>query len=132
MLTVVEERIQILLKEGASIPADSVDEDLKLPDYFDPDKFRLGQQTFYNNVFAMMIAKLSGLLTLLAVPSILDILIFTKQSGTPCTAFRRYVSTILHTFVWYEKEPSKQLELVFLLYTVISGTMSRAKALRCK
>ena len=69
------------------------------------NKFKLGQQAFYNNVFAMMIAKLSGLLALLAIPSILDILIFTKQSGTPCTAFRRYVSTILHTFVWYEKQP---------------------------
>ena len=106
----MEERLQILLKEGANIPADSELDNLVLPDYYDPVKFHLGQQAFYNNVFAMMIAKLSGLLTLLAVPSILDILIFTKQSGTPCTAFRRYASTILHTFVWYEKEPGKQLE----------------------
>lgn len=107
----VEERLQELLREGAKTPADmDVDDDLDLPDYYDPEKFRLGQQAFFNNVFTMMIAKLSGLLTLLAVPSILEILMFTKQSGTPCTAFRRYVSTILHTFVWYEKEPGRQLE----------------------
>lgn len=106
----MEERLRVLLKEGANTPADDDVDELELPDYYDPVKFKLGQQAFYNNVFVMMIAKLSGLLALLAVPSILEILKFTKQSGTPCTAFRRYVSTILHTFVWYEKEPEKQLE----------------------
>ncbi|OXU29678.1 hypothetical protein TSAR_007864 [Trichomalopsis sarcophagae] len=118
-MNAVEERLQKLLKEGAKIPADAdVDDDLELPDYYDPDKFRLGQRAFFNNVFTMMIAKLSGLLTLLAVPSILEILMFTKQSGTPCTAFRRYVSTILHTFVWYEKTPGKQLEFLKSLKNV--------------
>ncbi|XP_058799706.1 uncharacterized protein LOC131669095 [Phymastichus coffea] len=102
--------MRLLLREGAGTPADDEADELRLPDYYDARKFRLGQQAFYNNVFVMMIAKLSGLLTLLAVPSILEILVFTKQSGTPCTAFRRYVSTILHTFVWYEKEPQKQHE----------------------
>ena len=104
----VAERLRIILKEGKNVPADEDKDELELPSYYDPQKFKLAQITFYNNVFTMMIAKLSGLLTLLSVPSILEILIFTKQSGTPCTAFRRYVSTILHTFVWYEKEPQKQ------------------------
>ncbi|XP_011503612.1 PREDICTED: uncharacterized protein LOC105366763 [Ceratosolen solmsi marchali] len=115
---VVDERFEVLLKEGANTPADSDVETLKLPDYFDPKMFRLGQLIFQNNIFTMMIAKLSGLLTLLAVPSILDILIFTKQSGTPCTAFRRYVSTILHTFVWYDKDPLKQAEFFKSLHNV--------------
>ncbi|XP_014226572.1 uncharacterized protein LOC106652251 isoform X1 [Trichogramma pretiosum] len=114
----VDDRLRILLKEGATCPADSESDELKLPDYFDATKFRLGQQAFYNNVFSMMVAKLSGLLTLLAVPSILDILIYTRQSGTPCTAFRRYVSTILHTFVWYEKDPIQQNEFFKSLHNV--------------
>ncbi|XP_014218333.1 uncharacterized protein LOC106646727 [Copidosoma floridanum] len=117
-LSVVDERLRVLISEGATTPADKEADELELPEYYEPRKFRLGQQAFYNNVFAMMIAKLSGLLALLAVPSILDILIFTKQSGTPCTAFRRYVSTILHTFVWYEKEPGKQIEFLKSLKNV--------------
>ncbi|KAJ8670246.1 hypothetical protein QAD02_001505 [Eretmocerus hayati] len=109
-LSAVEEKLQLLLREGSKAPADTDTDDLELPEFYDAEKFRMGQQAFYNNVFAMMIAKLSGLLALLAVPSILEILMFTKQSGTPCTAFRRYASTILHTFVWYEKEPGRQAE----------------------
>ncbi|XP_015588251.1 uncharacterized protein LOC107264473 [Cephus cinctus] len=103
----IEERLRILLKEGAKTPADMELRNLELPSYYDPRKFALGQKAFRDNVFTMMIAKLAGLLILLAVPSILNVLKYTKQSGTPCTAFRRYVSTILHTFIWYEKSPDK-------------------------
>lgn len=104
----MEERLHFLMNEGKSVYADEEVDNLELPDYYDAEKFELGQKVFANNVFAMMIAKLSGLLVLLALPTILDILIFTKQSGTPCAAFRRYVSTILHTFVWYENDPDKE------------------------
>ncbi|XP_033227618.1 uncharacterized protein LOC117179701 [Belonocnema kinseyi] len=114
----VAERLRIILKEGLNIPADEEKDELELPPYYDPQKFKLAQITFYNNLFTMMIAKLSGLLTLLAIPSILEILVFTKQSGTPCTAFRRYLSTILHTFVWYESEPQKQEDFFRSLKTV--------------
>lgn len=115
---VIRKRLQTILKEGMQVPADEDKEDLELPPYYDAKKFKLAQISFHNNLFTMMIAKLSGLLTLLAVPSILDILIFTKQSGTPCTAFRRYFSTILHTFIWYEKEPLKEEEFFNSLRTV--------------
>ncbi|KAF7379908.1 hypothetical protein HZH68_016856 [Vespula germanica] len=108
----VKKRLQNLLNDGrnASVHTDSLDIDL--PSFYDPERFRLGQQAFYNNVFTMMIAKLSGLLTLFAVPTIVDVIVFTKQSNIPCTAFQRYVSTIFHTFVWYEKEPEKQKEFL--------------------
>ncbi|KAK2580307.1 hypothetical protein KPH14_012546 [Odynerus spinipes] len=106
----VEKRLQNLLKDGrdASVHTDSSDADL--PSFYDPERFRLGQQAFYNNVFVMMVAKLSGLMTLLSVPTILDVIMFTQQSNTTCAAFRRYVQTILHMFVWYKKEPEKQKE----------------------
>ncbi|XP_067205174.1 uncharacterized protein [Linepithema humile] len=77
----------------------------ELPSFYDERKFRLGQQAFYNNVFSMMIAKLCGLVSLLAIRTILDVVMFTKNSGIPCLAYRRYASTILHTFVWHEKDP---------------------------
>ncbi|XP_012275976.1 uncharacterized protein LOC105697327 isoform X2 [Orussus abietinus] len=100
----------MLMTEGPKETADLEATNLELPEYYDPRKFDLGQRAFRDNVFTMMVAKLAGLLTLLAVPSILEILVFTKQSGTPCAAFRRYVSTILHTFVWYRRAPNKRSE----------------------
>lgn len=99
-----------LLHEGSEIPADAESATITVPDYFDEEKFRLGQEVFEKNIFTMMIAKLSGLLVLLAVPSVLDILRFTKQSGTPCMAFRRYAATILHTCIWYKSVPNQDIQ----------------------
>ncbi|CAD6240893.1 GSCOCG00008982001-RA-CDS [Cotesia congregata] len=114
----VEKRLQLLLKEGSKTPADSDESEMTLPEYYDPVKFRLGQNVFRKNIFTMMIAKLSGLLLLLTVPSILDILKFTKQSGNPCTAFRRYAATILHTCIWYKNSPDEDSELFVSLKNV--------------
>lgn len=106
----VEEKFRLMLEEGSKVFADSEEPDMKLPDYFDPVKFRRGQRVFEKNIFTMMIAKLSGLLMLLAVPSIVNIIKFTKQSGTPCTAFRRYAATIIHTCIWYNKSPNQDFQ----------------------
>ncbi|XP_026670854.1 uncharacterized protein LOC108626780 isoform X1 [Ceratina calcarata] len=101
---VVESKFRTLLKDGANATMDFEWLRPELPSFYDEEKFHLGQQMFYNNTFTMMIAKLSGLLSLFAVPSMKDVLVFTRQSGTPCAAFHRYVSTILHTWVWYGKD----------------------------
>lgn len=62
-------------------------------------------QTFYHeNIFAMIFAKLLGLLSVLAVPSILKVLMHTNESGTQMTAYRRYLATIFHTMSWYDEE----------------------------
>lgn len=106
----VESKLRTLLKDGASTFMDFEWLQPELPSFFDEKKFLLGQQMFYNNAFTMMIAKLCGLLSLFAVPSIKDVLIFTRQSGTPCAAFRRYVSTILHNWVWYGKRAGIEKE----------------------
>ncbi|XP_011312879.1 uncharacterized protein [Fopius arisanus] len=106
----VEKKLALLLDEGSKMPADKEFLTIEVPDYFDEKKFQLGQDVFKKNIFTMMIAKLSGLLVLLAVPSVLDILCFTKQSGTPCAAFRRYAATILHTCIWYRSIPNQDVE----------------------
>ncbi|XP_033194948.1 uncharacterized protein LOC117239215 isoform X1 [Bombus vosnesenskii] len=110
--TDVESKLRTLLKDGASTFMDFEWLQPELPWFFDEEKFRLGQQMFYNNAFTMMIAKLCGLLSLFAVPSIKDVLIFTRRSGTPCAAFRRYVSTILHNWVWYGKRAGIEKEFL--------------------
>jgi hypothetical protein len=61
-----------------------------------------GQQYFRNNYFALFVAKLCGLLTILAIPSILRVLKLTRQSSEPLAAFRRYVTTLTHMLQWYE------------------------------
>ncbi|KAF3427619.1 hypothetical protein E2986_08365 [Frieseomelitta varia] len=115
---VVESKLQALLNDGANSFMDLEWLQPELPSFFDETKFLLGQQMFYNNAFTMMIAKLCGLLSLFAVPSIKNVLTFTGQSGARCNAFRRYVSTILHNWVWYgrkagiEKEFLESLKIV--------------------
>ena len=54
------------------------------------------------NTYTFLEAKLFGLLCLLAVPSILRVLCFSKQSSDDCSAFNRYFSTLSHMFEWYK------------------------------
>ena len=61
-----------------------------------------GQQYFRKNYFALFVAKLCGLLTILSVPSIVRVLMLTRQSSEPVTAFRRYVLTLTHMLEWYD------------------------------
>lgn len=62
-------------------------------------------QKFYNaNLFSMFAGKLCGLLSVLAVPSILKILVHTNKSSEPLTAYRRYMQTVFHVLVWYEED----------------------------
>lgn len=42
-----------------------------------------------------------GTMAVLAIPSILDVLIYTKGSSVPKTAYKRYVETVLHLISWY-------------------------------
>lgn len=64
--------------------------------------FYRAQQFYHRNLFAIFVGKLCGLLAVLAVPSILKILMHTKASSTPYTAYKRYLQTIFHTITWYE------------------------------
>lgn len=62
------------------------------------------QQFYMDNVFAIFAGNLSGLLAVLSIPSILDVLVFTKGSAVPVTAYKRYLQTIFHMLTWYEYE----------------------------
>ncbi|XP_072744710.1 uncharacterized protein [Anoplolepis gracilipes] len=97
--------MQIILKEGAETLMDYESLTPELPPFYDEKKFLLGQQAFYNNIFSMLIAKLCGLISLLTISTVLNVVMFTKKSGTPCLAYRRYALTILHTLIWHEKDP---------------------------
>lgn len=64
--------------------------------------FFRGQRFFQYNYFALFVGKLSGLLSILAVPSILKVLILTGKSSQPLSAFCRYLDTLSHMCDWYE------------------------------
>lgn len=57
-----------------------------------------------DNLFAMVTGAMAGLIAVLAIPSILDVLIFTKGSSIPRTAYKRYVETIFHAMSWYDHD----------------------------
>lgn len=62
------------------------------------------QRYYHANIFGMFSGMLIGLLAVLAVPSILRVLSFTKGSSTPMTAYRRYLQTIFHVMSWYDED----------------------------
>ncbi|XP_062127353.1 uncharacterized protein LOC133839708 [Drosophila sulfurigaster albostrigata] len=88
-----------LLKNGSQ-EGDSGAE-LELPPWYDEQLFKRGQQYFSKYRFVMTSGMLAGLIAVLAIPSILRVLMCTKQSSTCFTAYRRYVRTIMHTQTWH-------------------------------
>lgn len=92
-----------LLNDAATIPidADVNSYEIELPPWFDEAKFKRGQQFFKDNRTGAVTAALCGLISVFAIPSILEVLIFTGRSSSPVTAYKRYVLTVLHTLNWY-------------------------------
>lgn len=45
-----------------------------------------------------------GLISILAIPSILAVLVHTKKSSSVVTAYRRYIQTIFHTLSWFRSD----------------------------
>ncbi|XP_065085603.1 uncharacterized protein LOC135707681 isoform X2 [Ochlerotatus camptorhynchus] len=118
--------IEALVNDGANIP---IDVDVGSYEIHLPP---CGQQFFQENLSAVVTAGFCGLISVLAIPSILEVLIFTQQSSTTTTAYKRYVLTVLHTLNWYFEElrPGskswKSLEYVRRIHTV-SGKRANAK-----
>ncbi|XP_057334101.1 uncharacterized protein LOC130673176 [Microplitis mediator] len=75
-----------------------------LPDWYDEKLFKLGQDYYNRNVLSLSAAALSGLITVLTIPTTLDILVFTKRSGCPRTAYKRYFETVLHIYALYTSD----------------------------
>ncbi|XP_073830964.1 uncharacterized protein [Musca autumnalis] len=76
--------------------------DMELPPWYDEHLFKQGQNFMTKYRFVIQSGMLSGLVAVLAIPSILRVLMCTRQSSNPATAYRRYVRTLLHTNCWYK------------------------------
>lgn len=71
---------------------------------------------------------LSGLLTLLYIPSIVQVLKNTGQSSDPESAFKRYLKTINHVILWYDdQERIKSLRNVRKVHKSVSRSQNMSQ-----
>ncbi|EDV92583.1 uncharacterized protein LOC6563149 [Drosophila grimshawi] len=75
--------------------------ELELPSWYNEQLFKRGQGYFRKYRFVMTSGMLAGLIAVLAIPSILRVLICTRQSSNTLSAYRRYLRTIFHAQAWY-------------------------------
>ncbi|XP_059611033.1 uncharacterized protein LOC132257968 [Phlebotomus argentipes] len=96
-----------LLKDGAKkeVDIDVNSYEIKLPSFYDKVKYERARKFYFDNIYGFFISNLTGLVSILAIQSILKVLICTKQSSTPKTAYRRYLATILHVVNFYSANP---------------------------
>ncbi|XP_065085692.1 uncharacterized protein LOC135707738 [Ochlerotatus camptorhynchus] len=78
--------------------------EVTLPDWYDEQKFKRAQQYFKRNFAAIYYATICGLLTVLAIPSILSALVFTTGKPSFRVAARRYLAALKHTINWYSDD----------------------------
>ncbi|XP_059048670.1 uncharacterized protein LOC131843902 [Achroia grisella] len=104
----VDEVIEGLFrKEATEQPSDTrkfEEHELELPKWFDEKKFNRGRRFFWNFSFSLATSMMIGLIAVISVPSILKILVSTRRSNSVFTAYRRYLSTLLHVTSWFENE----------------------------
>ncbi|XP_046605771.1 uncharacterized protein LOC124298156 [Neodiprion virginianus] len=99
----VDQHFRILVADEDTIDYDESEQvtPADLPEWYDAKLYKAGQDYYRSNSLGLTTAIICGLVAVLAVPSILKVLIYTKKSGTACAAFKRYLETSLHTRAWY-------------------------------
>lgn len=125
----------LLTQEALDKPSDSVKPDqleLELPKWFDEKKFNQARRFFWDNCFALSGSMLLGLVAVFAIPSILQVLIGSRRSSGVYTAFRRYLSTLLHVVSWFEHELKPNSISWKSLYTVRSRHLRAGLASKMK
>uniref|UniRef100_A0A336KRV0 CSON014639 protein n=1 Tax=Culicoides sonorensis TaxID=179676 RepID=A0A336KRV0_CULSO len=100
-----KEYLDKLLNDAGSIPVDdSPDYEIEVPPFYNEAKFKRAQDFFAENRFACFTNMLTGLLGLLAVPTIFNVLVATDKSSNVLKGYRRYMATIFHTINWFRYE----------------------------
>ncbi|XP_045770799.1 uncharacterized protein LOC123871201 [Maniola jurtina] len=104
----VDEFIENLFSDEAfKQPSDSKkpeDLEMRIPEWYDEKQYNKARRFFWDNCFQMTSSMLLGLVAVFAIPSILRVLISSHRSNTTYTAYRRYLSTLLHTVSWFEND----------------------------
>ncbi|CAK1590414.1 unnamed protein product [Parnassius mnemosyne] len=106
-LTVDEFIDGLLTEEASEQPSDSKkpeDLHMELPEWYSEKKFNQARRFFWDNSFGLASSMMLGLIGVFAVPSILRVLVSSRRSSSVYTAYKRYLSTLLHTISWFENE----------------------------
>ncbi|CAH2266209.1 jg17798 [Pararge aegeria aegeria] len=104
----VEDYIESLFADEAfRLPSDSKkpeDIEMKIPEWYDEKEYNKARRFYWDNCFQLTSSMLLGLVAVFAIPSILRVLISSRRSNSTYTAYRRYLSTLLHTVSWFEHD----------------------------
>ncbi|KAL9890367.1 uncharacterized protein ACN427_009384 isoform 1-T1 [Glossina fuscipes fuscipes] len=100
--------------------------EMEMPSWYNDTLFREGQTYMSKYRFVLQSGMLAGLIAVLSVPSILKVLMCTRQSSTPSTAYRRYLRTILHTQAWYEYPPEPRNSKFWISLQAVRKAHSRS------
>lgn len=92
------EGLNIGLPDSYKVPTDNK------PSWLDMKKVKIGQKFAQDYYFGLNFAEMLMLIYLFSIPDGLQPLIYTEKSGTPFTAFRRYLSTVLRVQSWFDHD----------------------------
>ncbi|CAH2093726.1 unnamed protein product [Euphydryas editha] len=94
-------------KQAFEQPSDTKkpeDMEMRIPEWFDEKQFNKARRFYWDNAFQFTASMLLGLVAVFSVPSILRVLVGSRRSSSVYTAYKRYLSTLLHTVSWFENE----------------------------
>ena len=77
---------------------------------YDEKLLEIGCTVFKRHFFSMFVSMLAGLLSLMYIPTIVQVLQNTRESSTPERAFQRYLRTLNHVIKWYQTCISDQIK----------------------
>ena len=98
------------------------------------DDMNAAKEFFRDHFFAIFVCMLSGLYTLMFIPSISILLFYTRKSDNPIKAFTRYLDTLNHTIQWYSSpfDRTKSLKTVRKLHAIAARqTLGRIREEKC-
>ncbi|CAH2093949.1 unnamed protein product [Euphydryas editha] len=94
-------------KQAFEQPSDTKkpeDMEMRIPEWFDEKQFNKARQFYWNNAFQFSTSMVLGLVAVFSVPSMLRIVVGSRRSSSTYTAYKRYLSTLLHIASWFENE----------------------------
>lgn len=93
--------------EGDTVPCDDTRPgfyDLKIPDFYDEEKFSRGQKYYQKHLTSMLYANLVGVICFFSHNKSAKVLMHTNRSSTPQAAFKRYMATSMHINTWFTED----------------------------
>ncbi|XP_035707720.1 uncharacterized protein LOC118435572 [Folsomia candida] len=92
-----------LLESGLYVPIAPLDDDYKLPYWFNSTLWNIGQKFAQKNIFSVFLSPIAGASMFITNKLKEPVVIGTGKSGTPHTSNVRYLATMLQMKSWFEQ-----------------------------